>query len=119
MPTTKSRKKRLAPSIDRRLDRTKHPLVYEVNTRVLVRELSAAAGRKRTLEDLPEEMLEEWESLGFDAIWLMGVWTTGRLGEEIARLRALHKNSALSAIRTVAAVYDRRQFNNLLHRRRS
>lgn len=64
---------------------TRHPLVYEVNTRVLLNEQSALAGRRMTLATLPERLLDEWASFGFDAIWLMGVWTTGKVGLEIAR----------------------------------
>jgi len=67
-----------------RLRTTDHPLVYEVNTRLLLNELSAKKGERVTLSDLPEEIIDRWEALGFDAVWLMGVWTTGQLGCEIA-----------------------------------
>ena len=68
-----------------RLRTTAHPLLYEVNTRLLVNELSAAAGRKITLATIPDKVLDEWTDLGFDAVWLMGVWGTGNRGLEIAR----------------------------------
>jgi len=67
-----------------RLWTTSHPLVYEVNTRILVNELSAKLGRKATLADVPDEVVELWASHGFDAVWLMGVWTTGQVGKQIA-----------------------------------
>ncbi|MFN0158719.1 MAG: alpha-amylase family glycosyl hydrolase [Bacteroidota bacterium] len=80
--TTKSHTPRVSPG---RLQRTSHPLVYEVNTRVLLNELSTDAGKRVTLATIPDSVLDEWADLCFDAIWLMGVWTTGTIGEEMAR----------------------------------
>ena len=65
-------------------DDVDHPLVYEVNTRVLLRELSDAAGQRVTLDRIPDRLLDGWARLGFDAVWLMGVWTTGKIGLAIA-----------------------------------
>lgn len=70
---------------DQRMHTTSHPLVYEINTRVLLRELDGKTGEQVTLATIPDEMLDEWALLGFDAIWMMGVWTTGNIGLEIAR----------------------------------
>ena len=58
----------------------RHPLLYEINTRVWVRELSARAGKRLTLDTIPPEEVERIAALGFDAVWLMGVWTTGLAG---------------------------------------
>jgi glycosidase len=68
------------------LRNTAHPVVYEVNTRVLVNELSAREGHAITLATIPDDVLDEWSEYGFDAVWLMGVWTTGAIGREIARV---------------------------------
>jgi hypothetical protein len=68
-----------------RLHSTAHPVVYEVNTRVLLNELSAQKGTRVTLDTVPDSVIEEWTSFGFDAIWLMGVWTTGKTGIQMAR----------------------------------
>lgn len=68
-----------------RLRRTSHPVLYEVNTRVLLNELSRQAGAKLTLDKIPDAVLDEWAELGFDAVWLMGVWTAGKAGIRIAR----------------------------------
>jgi len=62
-----------------------HPLVYEVNARVLVNELSTDAGKRLSLASIPDRVIDEWESCGFEALWLMGVWTTGEIGLQIAR----------------------------------
>jgi len=64
---------------------TKHPLLFEVNTRVMVRELSEKAEKRITLGTIPDDVIDLWQELGFDAIWLMGVWTTGNIGLDIAR----------------------------------
>ena len=54
-----------------------YPLLYEINTRCWLRELSATAGRALTLAEVPESELTGWCELGFTHIWLMGVWTSG------------------------------------------
>jgi hypothetical protein len=53
-----------------------HPLVYEINTRVWLRELQQAAGSPLTLSEVPDRMLDAYAARGFDALWLMGVWTS-------------------------------------------
>ena len=62
-----------------------HPLLYEINTRCWLRELSQKQGRAVSLADVPETEIAAWRDLGFTHIWLMGVWTTGPR----ARARAL------------------------------
>jgi hypothetical protein len=66
-----------------RLHETKHPLVLEINARVLLSEVSARERKRITLGTLPDRLLDEWA--GFDAVWLMGVWTTGEISISIAR----------------------------------
>ena len=68
-----------------RLIATGHPVLYEVNTRVFLNELSRAAGKAVTLDTVPDRILDEWQESGFDAVWLMGVWTTGEIGLQLAR----------------------------------
>jgi hypothetical protein len=78
-----------------RLLTTVHPLVYEVNARVLLNELSARTGKRVTLGTIPDEVLQEWADEGLDAVWLMGIWGTGPIGVRIAQehegLRAEYK----------------------------
>ncbi len=64
---------------------TGHPLLYEVNARVLVTRLSRRSGSLVSLGDIPDEILDDWKSLGFDAVWMMGAWETGPIGRAIAR----------------------------------
>jgi alpha amylase-like protein len=53
------------------------PRLYEINTRVWLAELSARLGQPLTLADVPEADVAAIARLGFDAVWLMGVWTSG------------------------------------------
>ena len=54
-----------------------HPLLYEINTRCWLRELSEKLKRPITLANVPDSEFTQWQKLGFSHIWLMGVWTTG------------------------------------------
>lgn len=59
-------------------------LIYEANIRVWLKELSVRYGRNMTLRDIPAEEIKKLEKLGFDALWLMGVWIFSKKGREIA-----------------------------------
>ncbi|MBI4252037.1 MAG: alpha-amylase, partial [Candidatus Tectomicrobia bacterium] len=64
-----------------------NPLLYEVNTRVWLREL---AGGRRTaaplpLGQVPEDALLRLKEEGWNALWLMGVWAASPAGVRIAR----------------------------------
>jgi glycosidase len=63
----------------------RYPLVYEINTRVWLRELSARHRRTVTLATVPPEETAPIAALGFDAVWLMGVWATGAEAVWVAR----------------------------------
>lgn len=47
-----------------------NPALYEINTRVWIKRFSQAA----KLDEVPDEYWHELKSLGFEYIWLMGVW---------------------------------------------
>jgi hypothetical protein len=72
---------------------TKSPLLYEINTRVWLGELAPARGAKgksrasagATLAQVPLAVMGDLAGLGFDLVWLMGVWQTGPEGEKLAR----------------------------------
>lgn len=54
-----------------------HPILYELNTRCWLRELSDAASRAVSLASVPAAEFARWQRLGFTHIWLMGIWPTG------------------------------------------
>lgn len=56
------------------------PLLYEAFARVWLAESGA-----RSLADIPDATLDHLAAAGFDHLWLMGVWSIGTLGPEIAR----------------------------------
>ena len=61
-----------------------HPLLYEINTRCWLRELSERHQRAITLATVPDAEFARWQQLGFTHIWLMGVWPTGPRARAIA-----------------------------------
>ncbi len=61
------------------------PHLYEINTWLWLEELSAKHGRRMTLADVP---IEEWNRLseiGFDFVYLLGVWKRSLIGRRIFR----------------------------------
>lgn len=64
---------------------TKHPLLYQINTRVLLEERGAAIGRHATLDDVPDSLFDDLAGKGFEWVWFLGVWQTGTVGPTISR----------------------------------
>ena len=60
------------------------PTLYQLNTRVWLRRLADQLHRPATLDDVPNEELDRFARLGFDWVYLLGVWQTSPLGREIA-----------------------------------
>ena len=61
-----------------------HPLLYEINTRCWLRDLSERHQRTVTLATVPDAEFALWQKFGFTHIWLMGVWPTGPLARSLA-----------------------------------
>jgi Alpha amylase, catalytic domain len=51
-----------------------HPHLFEINTWAWLEELSERAGRHITLAEVPDVEWNRLAGLGFDLIWLMGIW---------------------------------------------
>ncbi len=60
-----------------------HGEVYEINTLVWLDELSRKYGREITLGSVPDIEIDYLKGLGFDYIWLMGVWKRSAFGRDI------------------------------------
>ena len=58
--------------------------IYEINTRIWLRELSNKYRKKITLGNIPEEEILFMRELGFDTLWLMGVWLSSKKSREAA-----------------------------------
>ncbi len=63
----------------------RYPLLYQINTRAWMTELSNALGRKATLDDIPDRELDRFVDFGCDWIWLLSVWQTGPAGRHVSR----------------------------------
>ena len=57
-----------------------HPHLYEINTWAWLEELSAKLGRRITLREIPAPEWDQIARLGFDFVWLMGVWQRSPVG---------------------------------------
>jgi hypothetical protein len=66
----------------------KHPLLYQVNTRVWLQERGVALNHAATLDDVPDAFIDEVAARGFEWIWWLGVWQTGSVGRDISRSNA-------------------------------
>jgi len=63
---------------------SKHPVIYEINTWVWLRELGLKYQKPVDLATVPER---EWDAIaayGFDAVWFMGVWERSPAGIAIS-----------------------------------
>jgi hypothetical protein len=61
-----------------------NPVIYELNTWVWLDELSRRNDRAINLADVPSGEWDAIRELGFDAVWLMGVWERSAAGVAIA-----------------------------------
>ena len=58
----------------------RRPLLMQLNTRILISELSQTLGRPAKLDDVPDATLDELAHTGYHIIYLLGVWKTGTFG---------------------------------------
>jgi glycosidase len=61
-----------------------YPFVYEINTWVWLHELARREARAIHLGTVPERDWDDIAALGFDAVWLMGVWERSPAGIAVA-----------------------------------
>jgi Alpha amylase, catalytic domain len=66
---------------------SRHPSLYQINTRVWLHELGVALGRPATLDDVADAALDQIAGDGFEWVWLLGVWQTGAAGRQVSRSR--------------------------------
>jgi len=62
-----------------------HPHLYEINTWVWLEELSVRHDRCLSLSDVPNEEWDRLAALGFDFVYLMGVWRRSLIGRRMFR----------------------------------
>jgi len=67
------------------MKKSNYPALYQINTRVWLTELSRSIGRPATLDDIQDHFLDQLAEMGFDWIWFLSVWSTGKAGQKISR----------------------------------
>ena len=92
-----------------------NPHILEINTRAWLARLQAKHGRRFLLTEIPDQYWQEFKDLGFDAVWLMGVWKQSPKAGQIARenediqqqIRQVYPNfNAQDIIASPYAVYE-------------
>jgi len=63
----------------------RYPSLYQINTRVWLTDLSRKLGRRARLDDIPDAELDGIAKTGFDWVWLLSVWQTGRAAQSVSR----------------------------------
>jgi hypothetical protein len=69
-----------ASSLSPVLPLVRNPAVFQMDARIVARELSLRKGAPATLNDLTDDELDDFAEAGFDAVYMMGVWQTGENG---------------------------------------
>src|SRR4030042_2971749 len=62
-----------------------NPKLYEINTVSWLYQLSRQYGNKINIGNVPAEQWDRLKDLGFDCIWLMGIWKRSKEGIRIFR----------------------------------
>ena len=60
-------------------------MLYQINSRVWLTELSRKLGRTAMLDDIPNAELDRIAEMGFDWVWFLSVWQTGPVAQAISR----------------------------------
>jgi hypothetical protein len=62
----------------------RHPHLLQISARPWLDRLRREAGHPVPLDQVPDDWLAEVRARGFDGIWPMGLWTTGRRARQLA-----------------------------------
>jgi len=63
----------------------RYPSLFQINTRVWLQQLSREAGKRVTLADIDDTIIDGFAQNGFDWIWLLSVWQIGAAGRAVSR----------------------------------
>ena len=63
----------------------RHPMLFQINTRIWLTELSRDLRWPATLDDIPDADLDSLSEMGFDWVWFLSVWQTGLAGQQVSR----------------------------------
>ena len=73
------------PAPERIDEQALNPMLYQINTRVWLTELSRRLNRPATLDDIPDSELDRLAERGFNWIWFLSVWQTGLTAQRVSR----------------------------------
>jgi glycosidase len=76
----------------------RYPVLYQINTRIWLNELSHTLGKRAILDDASDAFLDEIAQLGFDWLWLMGAWQTGPPARAVSRSNAAWRAEFLKVL---------------------
>ena len=62
----------------------KFPTLFEINTRILLNELSEKKNSCITLDQISNEFFDNLKE-NFNILWFVGVWKIGKEGKEISK----------------------------------
>ena len=62
----------------------KFPMLYQARPRRMMQDLRAAGVTAPTLADVPDQWFAKLASLGFDWIYLLGIWQTGSRSRDVS-----------------------------------
>jgi glycosidase len=72
-----------APAPARQTPLRRHPHLLEINTWVWLDQLSRRQGQEIRLQNVPPVEWDSFARLGFDAVWLMGIWQRSPASRQI------------------------------------
>lgn len=67
------------------INHPRYSSLYQINTRFLLEDTAKKSGFPVTLEDVPDDKIIRLKELGFDWVYMLGVWQTGPCGLEVCR----------------------------------
>ena len=74
---------------------TSYPSLYQINGRTWVNQRARQLGGAATLADIADSELDAIASLGFDWVYLLGIWRRGENGRRMSRQDARLRQEAL------------------------
>lgn len=75
-----------------------YPTLYQINARTWLNRCARQTGNATTLADIPDSELDEIAELGFDWVYLLGVWQRSEAGRRMAQRDARLRQEVLQNI---------------------
>ena len=75
-----------------------NPMLFQVNTRALLTELSERLGRRANIDDVPDAFFERLAERKFTWVYFLSVWQTGKIGQQISQNHPGWKDAFLADV---------------------